>query len=1007
MALQKQPININFAQGLDTKTDPNQVSIGRFLALQDAVFTKAGALTKRNGFELLTTLPDALQTTITTFNESLVATGSNLYSFSADTNQWFNQGLVQPVSLKATSLLKVSTGQSNIDSATAPNNLVCFVYQDSGANYYQISDSITGVQVVGRTALPSTATNPRVFILGPRFIITFIATVSAAPRLQYVAVPTANPLLPTAATDISTDVRTLTSGYDGYVYSGNNLLYLSWEGASGHLNASYMDAFLNVSPPTTIVVTGAHFDLISVTVDSSTPAVWITVWDSAGDEVSTVAFNLQLTSELLGFTGIVFETAVKSLASTAANGIMTLLITLPITVGAPATYPSQLIVKVTVTIGGSMSATSVLLRSVALASKAFLYNGTSYVFVSYGETPNQPTYFLINFAGQVVMRLAYTNGGGYLTTQVLPNITAVGNSLFYAYLTADFLTTVNKGTNLPANTKVNAIYTQKGINLATFSINTSVQYSSNIANDLFLTGGILWEYDGVRPVEQGFNFWPDGVQVTTSASGGSITQHTYFYVFTYEWTDNQGNLNRSAPSIPFQVTTFSGSTSSNTCYIPTLRLTYKLFPNPVRIVGYRWSDAQQAYYQFTSVTNPTLNDPTIDFVTIIDTLADSSILGNALLYTSGGVVEDIVPPATALTTLFNDRMFLVDAEDMNLMWFSKQVIEATPVEFSDLFTIYVAPTIGAQESTGPISALSAMDDKLIIFKKDAIYYITGNGPDNTGANNDFSNPIFITASVGCDNPSSIVLTPEGLMFQSDKGIWLLRRDLNTSYTGAPVEQYNSLPVKSASVIPGTNQVRFVLNNSTTLMYDYYYSQWGTFSNISAISSTLYQGMQTYLNKFGQVFQEAPGTFVDGSIPVLMSFTTSWISAAGLQGYERFYFMYLLGTYFTPFTLNVQLAYDYNTSAVQNILVKPDNFSPSYGGDPLWGDGSGWGGPASPFKARIFPQTQKCETFQVSINEIYDSSLGVMPGQGLTLSGMNMVVGIKKGYRTQSANKSFG
>ena len=209
--------------------------------------------------------------------------------------------------------------------------------------------------------------------------------------------------------------------------------------------------------------------------------------------------------------------------------------------------------------------------------------------------------------------------------------------------------------------------------------------------------------------------------------------------------------------------------------VPTLRLTYKIAPNPVRIVGYRWSTAQQVYYQFTSVTNPTINDTTIDSVVITDTFSDAQILGNAILYTTGGVIEDIAAPASIASALFSNRLFLIDAEDQNLLWFSKQVIQNVPFEMSDLLTLYIAPTTGAQGSTGPMTALSAMDDKLIIFKKDAIYYINGSGPDNTGANSTFSDPVFITATVGCSNPNSIVLLPHGIMFQSDKGDLVIRQ----------------------------------------------------------------------------------------------------------------------------------------------------------------------------------------------------------------------------------------
>jgi len=401
-----------------------------------------------------------------------------------------------------------------------------------------------------------------------------------------------------------------------------------------------------------------------------------------------------------------------------------------------------------------------------------------------------------------------------------------------------------------------------------------------------------------------------------------------------------------------------------------------------------------------------MNDPTVDYITITDLLNDGEILGNTLLYTTGGVVEDIAAPASAASALFKNRLFLVDAEDRNLIWYSKQVIETVPVEMSDLLTLYVAPTTGAQGSTGPITALSAMDDKLIIFKKDAIYYLTGTGPDNTGTNNDFTDPVYITSSVGCSNPSSIALMPNGIMFQSDKGIWILGRDMSTSYIGAPVEQFNSRTVQSAQAIPGTNQVRFILDNGITLMYDYFYSNWGTFNNISALSATLYQGAQTYLNTFGQVFQEKPGTYIDGGTPVLMSFTTSWISVAGLQGYERFYEMYLLGSYASPFKLNVQMAYDYNPSPSQATIVTPDNYTPPYGGESVWGAGKGLGN-SNVFEARVFPQKQKCETFQITVNEIYDATYGVTAGQGLTLSGLNLVVGVKRAYRASSAARSFG
>lgn len=1015
MALQKQPVPINFAKGLNTKTDPYQITLGSFAALKNSVFDTLGRMTKRNGFGTLTTLPNDQQTTITTLNDSLLTTGSNLYAYSPDIDAWYDQGTVQPVHLSTQSMLRSSTSQVSPDMAVTPEGLACLVYMDAGASYYQISDSNTGQQIVPRVALPATAVNPRVFLSRNYFIVTFIAISGGAPHLQHVSIPITTPTSPRPVTDISSSVASISAGYDGCI--SNDVLYLAWSSTGTTVRVAYLSASLIISAPK--IIPASVGSLVSVAVDNSTPTpvVWVSYYDSGTTTIKTTAYSYLLAVLLAPVT--VVTTPINELTSIADNSTLTLIYENQNTYSYAPSAKSDYVSKIDVTQLGVVGSPTIILRSVGLASKPFYNAGntTRYVLVTYGG-PNQPTYFLIDLLGNIYMRLAYSNGGGYASSQVLPSVTYMeADSTWVApYMIKDFLATVNKGTQLPAGTPTNSIYTQTGINLARFSINTSHQDSSSIADCLHLTGGQLWQYDGVKPVEHSFHVWPEDVTAVWSATGGSIAAkpdgstntNAYYYAFTYEWTDNQGNLHRSAPSIPTAVTTTgAGTAGSITLNVPTLRLTYKSGTNPVRIVGYRWSVAQQSFYQFTSITSPVVNSTTTDSVTIVDTAADSAILGQTLLYTTGGVVENIAAPASIDSALFKNRLFLIDAENPNLLWYSKVVIQNTPVEMSDLFTVYVAPTTGAQGSTGDTTAISAMDDKLIIFKRNAAYYITGTGPDNTGANNDFTDPVFIASSVGCAVPNSIVLTPNGLMFQSDKGIWLLGRDLSTSYIGAPVEAYNDFEVKSAEVIPGTNQVRFILSNNITLMYDYFVGEWGVFDNYSAVSATLYEGLHTYLSSSGIVYRETPGKYLDGSKPVLMSFTTSWINVAGLQGYERFYFMYILGTYFTPFNLNVTIAYDYNPSFSQQTQIRPDNYTPNYGGESVWGGAGPWGGPGNVFEARVFPQQQKCESFQLSVTETYDPSFGQPAGQGLAISGLNLIVGLKKGYRVQKASRSFG
>lgn len=1030
MALTKQAVTINFQAGLDLKTDPYQVQVSNFLNLNNSVFTTTGRLTKRYGFKSLTTLPNTQQCTLTTFNGNLAATGSSLYAYSADSNQWLNQGIVQPVQLNTLPLIRTGASQSSPDTVVSASGLVCITYIEAGQAYYVISDSVTGQQIVKRTALPTTAVFPRVFVLGVYFIVMFIDTAGSS-SIQYIAIPISNPTNPKPVATFANNVNSLTVGWDGYVT--NNTLYVAYQSSTG-VEINLLTSSLGSGTGNTIA--GATATLMSVYATST--VIWIVYWN--GTNAYSAAFNYSLVQIMATTqaTGFLTPQAVPHITSVAVGNVQTIFIEIPNTYGYDSNIVTNYIFTTTMTLPvtgtgiGTPGPETVMLRSVGLASKAFIAdNGTIYMFVSYGDTAltpasddsNQPTFFLVDSLGNIYLKLAYSNGGGYVKTQVLPSITNIDDEYYVAYLKNDFLATVNKGTNLPTGTQINAIYTQSGINLASFSLNNTQQYSVETAGTLNLTGGILWEYDGVTPVENNFNVWPENVEVTTSTTGGGITASTYFYVFTYEWTNNQGNIERSAPSIPVSVTT-TGSTSTNTIYVPTNRLTYKTGSNPIRIVGYRWSTAQEVYYQFTSVTVPVLNtsgttatwtDGTntdtsatqADYTTIIDRFPDSSILGNVILYTTGGVVENIGAPPSIASALFDNRVWLIDAEDQNLLWYSKQVIENVPVEMSDLLTFYVAPTTSAQGSTGYLTAIYPMDDKLILFKKDAIYYINGTGPDNTGSNSQYSSPVFITAAVGTSNIHSIVLTPNGLMFQSDKGIWLLGRDLSTNYIGAPVEMYNGTPVLSATAVPATTQVRFILNNSVTLMYDYFFNQWATHSNILAISSTLYQNTHTYLNSLGQVFQEATNTYMDGSEPVLMSLTTAWINVAGLQGFERFYHGNLLGTYYTPFLLNATLAYDYNSSATQAIQILPQNYSPNYGGENNWGSGQSWGGPGNVFSARFWPNKQKCQSFQLSLQEVYNPAYGQTSGQGLTLSGISLTIGVKRGWRTQSAAKSFG
>jgi hypothetical protein len=999
MPLQKQNIELPLGQGLDQKTDSWLVAPGKMLALSNGVFSKAGKLTKRNGFASLLSLPStAAATTLTTFNGNLTAIGSSFYALDSQSSQWQSRGRILPVQLSTKALSRTAYSQSAPDVAVSSNGLGCVVFLDGdGASKYQIVNVATGQTLVSITSLPSSSTGARAFLLGRYFIITFVHNDSGTPKLQYIAIPLTDVSSPSAVTDISTQVGSATAAYDAVV--ANNTLYIAWNASDGGgaIRMRYMSSTLTQSTQKVFATFTASLLSMVADTSASTPIIWMLSYASSTTKATAVDQSL---NTILAPTSVLTSTTLAALTGTASSGTLTTIYDVQQNYSY-ASIRSDYVGKVTVTRAGVVGSPATVARSVGLASKAFFIDSTAYFLATYGGT-YQPTDFLMDYTGNVVAKLAYSNAGGYVTTQVLPQANVDGSSVSIGYRFKALLQAVNKAQSAPS---VAGVYAQTGINLATFNLQSPSILTAEIGDSLHVIGGFLWQYDGVKPVEHGFHLWPEDLLATPSTTGGLMTAQIYQYVACYEWTDGAGLVHRSAPSVPLSTTT-TGTTASVVLKVPTLRLTYKTSPNDVRIVLYRWSTAQQTFYQISSVTSPTLNDVTADSITYTDTLADSAIIGNNILYTTGGVVENIAAPACQDVSLFGSRLWVIYAEDRNTLGFSKQVIGSTPVEMSDLFTYYAPASTGAEGSTGQLECSFPLDDKLILFKANAIYYLNGLGPNNLGSQNDFpSSPTFVTATVGCANKKSIVFIPSGLIFQSNKGFWLLDRSLNTSYIGAAVEDYNALDCLSAVNVPATNQVRFTMSGGITLIYDYFFQQWGTFTGIPAISSTLYGDLHTYLNSSGEVFQESPGTYLDGSRPVLMSFTTAWFHLADVQGLQRAYFFQLLGKYLSPHKLFLQIAYDYNDSPTQSLTITPENGSALYGDDAFYAQGGQYGGPGNVEKWRVFLSQQKCEAFRITLTEQFDPSLGQGAGAGFSLTGINLVAGMKKGYRTQASSSS--
>lgn len=578
---------------------------------------------------------------------------------------------------------------------------------------------------------------------------------------------------------------------------------------------------------------------------------------------------------------------------------------------------------------------------------------------------------------------------------------------------------------------------------------TTIDYSADIANqseiisdNLLVAGAQLYAGDQVRFFEHGFLYNPDELFVRTtnmSSTGTSIfvpgSGNTYNWVAIFTYEDGSGNKHRSGISKQLSMPLTGGTGWDHVdILVPMLNTTAK-YEGATTVELYRTTANGTIFYK-VSEQDSTLtysipyNNKENYFILIRDDVPDSELEDNELLYTTGGVLENTPVGACQMVESYNNRIFLGGMEDNpDLLHYSKITTGVgVPAEFNDTLNLEI-PKAG-----GRLKSLKKMDDKLIIFKERAIYMITGEGPNNLGEQDNFIEPQLISSDLGCKFPNSVVYMPKGIMFMSQKGIYLLTRSLGLDYIGAPAEDYNHLTITKAVTVSKKDEVRFQADDGPTIVYNYFLNMWYTSSIQRGVSSTLL-GDDFYLATVkDQVFKQTSTTASFGGSMVPIKLETGWLSFAGIQGFQRVYRMLLLGEYKSPHKLQIKIAYDYDDVWKQEKIIDVTSYTESYSygnpstglqktyGDPgvggfLGSDGCPYGGKDNTqYQIRLNFAKQKCEAIKIQIIELEGSNSNSQSpqdanaesgGPGFTLSNLSFIVGTKDGdFRLKQA-RTFG
>lgn len=427
---------------------------------------------------------------------------------------------------------------------------------------------------------------------------------------------------------------------------------------------------------------------------------------------------------------------------------------------------------------------------------------------------------------------------------------------------------------------------------------------------LQISGGCLAEHVGATQ-ETGFSSQP--VFTAAVSAGGAMSVGTYLYRVVYEHLDLQGRRCRSSTSDPVSVTTAGGNLSATLLITPMCALGKAFFQSGTNVSAhvYRSLVGQSTYHRVTPNIGAAPVSPGA-VVAYSDAMSDNNAAGQEFIYTDGGVLDNALPPPSTFMCLCNGRLWLGGQFDRTVITASKLLIDGEPTQFSSFAPFNVTLP---RKCTG----LASIDGTVVAFASDAIYLVTGDGPNSQGVGS-FNPPSALPTNGGCIDWRSVVETSIGVFFQSQRGIMLLPRGFNTpEFIGAPIEDtLRTYPlITSATLVCPTNgdetTVRFTVNDGggvnpgATLVYNIRTGGWivdtiQTGEIVGPGGTWLGQWVQTSAtstNVLANLYEEpVTAAYAEGAgnafVPSILA--TGDLRPFGVAGYGNFETVTVMGEY---------------------------------------------------------------------------------------------------------------
>jgi hypothetical protein len=969
LILQKEKIYVPLTEGVETRTDERFIQ-GKVTLLENGVYRKKGRIDKRYGFTNYTTdifgggSLSAAKGIYSYKNELLCESNGVLYSYSSALAKWISKGTMIRTSVETQTVIRNNSGQRDLNFATISNIRVYAWRDDDGTGMrYSVQDTSTGAYFVYNALLDAATGQPKIITSGSTFYVVYQ---DGSTTIKYRTISTSTPSTLSSESDLVTDLSTTRGFFDVvavgsdiflcYVPTGLTIKTIKYNTSmvqqdSDTFTPADIDGFLSLKASTVSGTTNLHY-------------AW---YQTTGSQLHVRIIRASDLDQVLADTAFTNGTLPGVITgvqiSTSSHNVQWFL-----SGTFSSTTNSNLLYKGVMGTSGIVTdmVTATRRRGFLIATEAFRVNNAAYLGVAIVKD-DQSALFVIDSNYNIIAKISPGEAGN--TQNNYPWTAEVsGNVAYLAYN--------RKG---EYNHEGNTFQTLLGYSIAAVDFGISTQASTAVINNnLYIASGALQVYDGVGSVEENFTYYPTILAVAPTISPGDLPDGDYQYCATYEWLDNQGNLHRSAPSAPVTAT-MTGGPASMGIEVDYLNLTNKEGTGraEVKQVLYRTEEGPgSVFYRVDSFDN----DTSASGNTILDGDADSAIIDNEILYTQGGILENIQAPTCDIVVAHGKRLVIGGLEDGTIVRVSKPIEDKVGIGFNEALEIKVPP------QGGRVLDIFSMDEKLVFMKAGAIYWSSGDGPDRIGAGS-FSDPQVLTDLVGIKNKNAGISTPIGIIFQSSKGFCLLDRSmaLDTSF-GDAVYDYKDYTVHSVVSIPNQDEVRFCTTDGPIIVYNYRENKWSVFPDMESVGSCIFDDKHVIVTSAGVAKYEDFTTFYDnGSTFIEMKARTGWIQVDDIEGLQRIWRMIVVGEYNSAHKLRVDVSYDYDaTTEIHRISLSSAPTSYGY---------------------EVRHKRQKCSAIRYTISdEELDTPSG--SGQGVSLSGLRLICGVKSKLSNQPATRKF-